>query len=143
MSGNPSRSVSPTIQLRFRDFSKNEFLLVLIQPVGFKPNGPQIRSQHPQKPLVTCLLFENGILQFHWLETEGDLFRGEGLVIFGKKVVLDLLLVEKRIPRKFGCTGTYSAQIHIEQTNRHTNFLLYILDQVVATNLLTTVLPTQ
>ena len=32
----PSRTVSATIQLRFRDFSKIEFLLVLSQPIGFR-----------------------------------------------------------------------------------------------------------
>ena len=58
-SKNPCTTVSTTIQLRFRDFSKNEFLLVLSQPTGFQPNGPQIRTQHSLKP---CPLFENGIL---------------------------------------------------------------------------------
>ena len=121
-SRNPSRTVSATIQLRFRDFSKNEFLLVLSQPIGFQPNGPQIRTQHPRKPIVTCPLCENGILQFHWLETEGGLLGGgEGLEIFGKKVAHDLLLDERRISGKFGCTGTYSGQMHSEQTDKQTN----------------------
>ena len=85
-SKNPCRTVSATIQLRFRDFSKTEFLLVLSQPIGFQPNGPQIRTQHPGKPIVPCPLFENGILQFHWLETEGGLLGGgKDLSFPGKK----------------------------------------------------------
>ena len=58
-SKNPCRTVSPTIQLRLRDFSKNEFLLVLRQPIGFQPNEPQIRTQHHRKPIVTRSLLEN------------------------------------------------------------------------------------
>ena len=68
-------------------------------PIGSKatnrisPKGPQIRTQHPRKPIVTCPLFENGILQFHWLEIKGGLLGGgEGLEISGKKVAHDLLL---------------------------------------------------
>ena len=128
-SKNPCRTVFATIQLRLRDFSKNEFLLALSQTIGFHPNGPRIRTQHPRKPIETCPLFENRILQFHWLETEGGLLGGgEGLEISGKKVAHDLLLDERRIPGKFGCTGTYSVQMHKEQTNRQTNKLssLYI-----------------
>ena len=34
-SRNPSRTVSATVRLRFKDFSKNEFLLVLSQPMDF------------------------------------------------------------------------------------------------------------
>ena len=73
---NPSKTVFTSIQLRFRDFSKNEFLLVLSQPIGFHPNRPRIRTQRPRKAMMTCPLFENGILQFHWLETDGDLLGG-------------------------------------------------------------------
>ena len=72
-SRNSSRTVSATILLRFRDFSKTEFLLVLSQPIGFQPNVPQIRTQHHRKPIGTRSLLENGIVQFHWLETEGSL----------------------------------------------------------------------
>ena len=49
----------------------------------------------------------------------------EALIIFGGKVALDLLLVEKRIPGKFGCTDTYSVQMHSEQTNKQTLFFIY------------------
>jgi hypothetical protein len=48
-------------------------------------------------------------------------FWGEGLIIFGEKVALDLLLVEEKIPGKFGCTGMYYVQMHKEQTNRQTD----------------------
>ena len=33
---NPSDTVSTTIPLRFRNFLKNEFLLVLRKPIGFR-----------------------------------------------------------------------------------------------------------
>jgi hypothetical protein len=63
-------------------------------------------------------------------EKVGGHFLGEGPNIFGNKIVVDLLLVEKRIPGKFGCTGTYCVKMHKEQTNkqtdRQTNILLYI-----------------
>jgi len=68
---------------------------------------------------VTRSLLENGILQFYWLEIEGGLLGGgEGLEISGEKVAHDLLLDERRIPGKFGCTGTYSVQMHSEQTDK-------------------------
>ena len=117
---NPTRFVSATIQLRFREFSEDEFLLALSQPIGFQPNGPQIRTQHPQKPMMACPLTYQGILQFHWLVTEG-VWRGGGLFIFGNKVAYDLLLDERRIPGKFGCTGTYCVEMHKEQTDKQTD----------------------
>jgi hypothetical protein len=117
-SRNPSRTVSTTIQLRLRDFSKNEFLLVLSQPIGFHPNRAHIRTQHPRKPIVTCPLFENGVMQSHWLEIEG-VFWGGRTYNFREKIALDLLLDERRIPGKFGCASTYGVQMHQEQTDKH------------------------
>ena len=42
-------------------------------------------------------------------------------MIFGKKIALALLLIEKRISGKFDCTGTCYAQMHKEQTNKHSS----------------------
>ena len=50
-SANPTSTASATTSLRFSDFSEDELLLVLSQPIGFRPNGPQIRSQQPRKPI--------------------------------------------------------------------------------------------
>ena len=126
---NSSSTISATIPLRFRDFSKNEFLLVLSQALGFQPNGPQIGTQHPRKPILTCPLLEKTEYcnSIGWkprgIFLEGG---GEGLIISGKKIALDFLLDERRIPGKFGCTGTYCIQMHEEQTDKQTNILLYI-----------------
>jgi hypothetical protein len=46
----------------------------------------------------------------------------------GKKIALDLLLDQKRIPGKFGCNDTYCVEMHKEQANGQTNSLLYILE---------------
>jgi hypothetical protein len=68
---NPYKTVSATIQSRFRHFSKNEFLLVPSQPIEFHSNGAQIRTHRARKPTMACPLTYRGILKFHWLETEG------------------------------------------------------------------------
>jgi hypothetical protein len=49
---------------------------------------------------------------------------GEGLIISWKKVAHDLLLDRRRIPEKFGSTGTYCVEMHKEQTDKHSS--LYI-----------------
>ena len=49
-------TVSAKIQLRFSDFSEDEFLLALSQPIGLQLSRLQIRTQHPRKPMVTCFL---------------------------------------------------------------------------------------
>jgi translation initiation factor RLI1 len=41
-----------------------------------------------------------------------------------QKAVVDLLLDERMIPGKFGCTGYYGVVMHKEQTNKHSS--LYI-----------------
>jgi hypothetical protein len=118
-SRNPCRTVSASIQLRFRGFEKDGFLLVLSQPIGFQLNVTQIRTHGPRKTMMACPLFENGILEFHRLEIEG------GLIILGKKVAHDLLLDDRRIPGKFSCAGMYCVQIHKEQTDKQTFFFVY------------------
>ena len=49
-------------------------------------------------------------------------------MIFGKKVALDLLLVEKRIPGQLGCIGTYGVQTHKEHTKKLSS--LYIQKKI-------------
>jgi hypothetical protein len=46
--------------------------------------------------------------------------------ISDRKVALDLPLNERGGYAKFSCTGSYRVQMHKEQTNKQTNFLLYI-----------------
>jgi hypothetical protein len=75
--------------------------------------------------MMACPLAYQGILQFHWLETEGVFWEGGGLIISGKNVAHDLLLDERKIPGKFGCTGTHCVQMHKEQTNRQTFTFIY------------------
>ena len=72
---------------------------------------------------MACPPTYQGILQFHWLKTEGVFLGGGGRrrVISGAKVAYDLLLDERRIPGKFGSAGTYGAHMHKEQTNRQKN----------------------
>ena len=62
VSENPCSTVSATKELRFSDFSVDEFLLVRSQPIGFQPNGPQIRTHRPRKPMATCRLSDLGVL---------------------------------------------------------------------------------
>lgn len=64
---------------------------------------------------MTCPLFENGILQFHWLETEGV---WGGLIISEAKVVYDLLLDKMSIPGKFRGTGAYGVETYEEHTDK-------------------------
>ena len=52
---NLSCAATASFQWRFRDFSEDEFLLV-------RSHGLRIRSQRPRKPLVTCSLFDHGVL---------------------------------------------------------------------------------
>ena len=121
-SRNPSRTVSATTPLRFRNFSKTEFLSVLSQPIGFHPNGVQIRTHRPRKPMMACLPTDQGILQFHWLETEGVFLGGGGeLIISGKKVDLHLPLDLGKVPEKFGDDSYYRDWMHKEQTDKQTN----------------------
>ena len=83
----------------------------------FKAIGPQIRTHRPRKPLVTCLLCAHKVLLSSspiltnaaiWLfRHTGGPFAGGGPMFFRQKVVVDLLLDERMIPAKFGCTGSY------------------------------------
>jgi hypothetical protein len=127
----PLQDCFATIQFRFTDFSKTEFLLVLSQSIGFHQSEARIRAHRPRKPVMACPLTYQGILQFHSLETEGVFWGGGRTHYFSRKSSsLDLLLVEKRIPGKFGCTGAYGVRMHKEQTNIH----LYILEDKLITS---------
>jgi hypothetical protein len=133
---NPTSTVSATIQLRLRDFSEDEFLLVLSQPIGFHPNRLQIRSQQRRKPIVSCPLFDHGLLfssspiprnaAILLVGNIGGSFGWERCIIFGKKVGLDLPLGLGKVHGKFGDASYYRDRMHSEQTNKQTNFLLYI-----------------
>ena len=62
VSENPCSTVSATMELRFSDFTVDEFLLVRSQLIGFPANGPQIRTHRPRKPMVTCPLRDLEVL---------------------------------------------------------------------------------
>jgi hypothetical protein len=49
---------------------------------------------------------------------------GGGPMLSEKGIVLDLLLDERRVHAKFGCTGSDRGQMHKEQTDKHS--YLYI-----------------
>ena len=122
--GNRSRSVSAKILLRSASFRIDRFLLALRQPIGFQPNGTQIRTHRCRKPLVTRPWCDRGFLEGRSpiprnavIPLAGNRGGLGGFIISGQKVALDLLLDERKIPRKFGFPGTYRVQMHSEQTN--------------------------
>ncbi len=57
--------------------------------------------------------------------TDGPILGGEPM-LSEKEIVLDLLLDERRVHAKFGCIGSYRAQMHEEQTIKQTFFFIYI-----------------
>ena len=130
-SANPTSTVSATTSFRFGEFSEDEFLSALSQPIGFRPSGPQIWSQQPRKPTGTCSLFDHGILFSSspipknaanlLVENTGGRLWGGGPIIPRNKVALDLPRDLGKVPGKFGDAGYYRDRMHSEQTNRQTN----------------------
>ena len=43
-----------------------------------------------------------------------------------KKVAVDLLLDEKRIPGKFGCICSQGVEMHNEHTDKHSSFYIWV-----------------
>ena len=62
VSENRCSTVSAIMELRFSDFSIDEFLLVRSQLIGFQANRSQIRTHRPRKPTMTCPLRDHGVL---------------------------------------------------------------------------------
>jgi hypothetical protein len=94
-SRNPYRTDFAKTQFSLAGFLAAQFILVSSQRIGFQMIEPQIRIHRPQKPMVTYLRFDHGML----LSTSSILsnaaislvryivrpFAGGGLIFFSVK----------------------------------------------------------
>jgi hypothetical protein len=111
-------------------FFSNTSISVDFRPQNFAPNGPQIQSQRPRKPMVTCALFDPGVL-FSGSSiprnvaillvgnTRGSFRRGWAHY-FREKIALDLPQDVVKACVNFGDASYYRDRIHSEQTNKQT-----------------------
>jgi hypothetical protein len=98
--------------------------------------GPQIWPHHPRKPLVPCFLCAHKVLlNSSFILPNADiwlvshicmLLAGGGTTLFGKKVTVELLLEERRIPVKFDFICSYGVQMRNEQTDKYSSLHIWV-----------------
>ncbi len=64
----------------------------------------------------------------------GGPFAGGGPIFFRQKVVVDLLLDERMVPGKFGCTNSYGVEMHKEPAYKHSSLYIYRFKIMFYTN---------